>query len=61
MSDRLRDYVREESQPRFTGRPGLIEKIWTMKPDSSFASTYLWETDEAGASSWPRWRWPRPR
>jgi hypothetical protein len=47
VSDSLRDYVRDESQPRFTGRPGLVEKIWTMKPGSFFAGTYLWATEEA--------------
>jgi hypothetical protein len=47
VSDTLRDYVRDESQPRFTGRPGLIEKIWTMKPGSFFVGTYLWATEEA--------------
>jgi hypothetical protein len=47
VSDRLRDYVRDESQPRFTGRAGLIEKIWTMQPGGFFAGNYLWATEQA--------------
>jgi hypothetical protein len=49
VSDTLRDYVREESHPRFTGRPGLVEKIWTMRPGVFFAGNYLWATEEARA------------
>jgi hypothetical protein len=49
VSDRLRDYVRDESHPRFTGRAGLIEKIWTMSPGGFFAGNYLWATQEARA------------
>jgi hypothetical protein len=47
VSDRLRDYVRNQSHPRFTGRPGLIEKIWTMQPGGFFAGDYIWATAEA--------------
>jgi hypothetical protein len=47
VSDRLRDYVRDESQPRFMGRAGLVEKIWTMQPQGFFAGNYLWATAEA--------------
>jgi hypothetical protein len=47
VSDQLRDYVREESLPRFAGRPGLIEKIWTMQPGDFFAGNYLWATERA--------------
>jgi hypothetical protein len=49
IEQRLRDYVREESHPKFTGRPGLIEKIWTMKPGGFFAGNYIWATEEARA------------
>jgi hypothetical protein len=47
VSDQLRDYVRDESQPRFTGRAGLVEKVWTMRPGAFFAGTYLWSTRQA--------------
>jgi hypothetical protein len=46
---RLREYVRAESHPKFTGRPGLIEKIWTMRPGAFFAGNYMWATEEARA------------
>jgi hypothetical protein len=49
VSDKLRDYVREASHPRFTGRPGLVEKIWTMRPGVFFAGNYLWATEAARA------------
>jgi hypothetical protein len=49
VSDQLRDYVRDESYPRFAGRPGLIEKIWTMQPGLFFAGNYLWATEQARA------------
>jgi hypothetical protein len=49
VSDRLRDYVREQSHPRFTGRPGLVEKIWTMQPGGFFAGNYIWATEQARA------------
>lgn len=45
----LREYVRTESHPRFTGRPGLIEKIWTMRPGGFFAGNYIWATEQARA------------
>lgn len=45
----LREYVRTESHPRFTGRPGLIEKIWTMRPGAFFAGNYIWATEQARA------------
>jgi hypothetical protein len=45
----LRDYVRDESHPRFTGRPGLIEKFWTMRPGAFFAGNYIWATEQARA------------
>jgi hypothetical protein len=48
-SDQLREYVREQSHPRFTGRPGLIEKIWMMRPGQFFGATYLWATERARA------------
>jgi hypothetical protein len=48
-SDRLREYVREESHPRFTGLPGLIEKIWAMRPGEFFGATYLWASEQARA------------
>lgn len=46
---RLRDYVRAESHPKFTGRPGLVEKIWTMRPGAFFAGNYIWATEQARA------------
>jgi hypothetical protein len=46
VSDRLRDYVREESKPRFDGRAGLVEKIWTMRSGAFFAGVYLWATEK---------------
>lgn len=49
VSDQLRDYVRDQSHPRFTGRPGLVEKIWTMRPGGFFAGNYLWATEQARA------------
>ncbi|MBO0776469.1 MAG: hypothetical protein J2P34_09150 [Actinobacteria bacterium] len=45
----LRDYVRTESHPKFSGRPGLIEKIWTMRPGAFFAGNYIWATEQARA------------
>lgn len=45
----LRDYVRAESHPKFTGRPGLVEKIWTMRPGAFFAGNYIWATEQARA------------
>lgn len=45
----LREYVGAESHPKFTGRPGLIEKIWTMKPGTFFAGNYIWATEQARA------------
>jgi hypothetical protein len=47
VSDRLREYVGDESHPRFTGRTGLIEKIWTMQPGEFFAGNYLWANEQA--------------
>ena len=49
LSDRLREYVREESQPKFTGRAGLVEKVWMMRPVAFFGATYLWATEQARA------------
>jgi hypothetical protein len=45
----LREYVGTESHPKFTGRPGLIEKIWTMRPGAFFAGNYIWATEQARA------------
>jgi hypothetical protein len=49
VNDRLREYVGKESQPKFTGREGLHEKIWSMRPGVFFAGTYLWATEQARA------------
>ncbi len=50
VADRLRSYVRTASLPRFTGMPGLHEKVWTMREGAFFAGTYLWRTAEDRAA-----------
>ena len=44
----LRDYVRDTSVARFTGREGLVQKTWQLD-DASFAGVYLWATEQARA------------
>ncbi len=43
----LRSYVRDESMPRFAGRPGLHQKLWQMVDGGFFAGVYIWETADA--------------
>jgi hypothetical protein len=49
VEEHLRSYVRDESLPRFTGRAGLHEKIWSMAVGGFFAGTYLWADGESRA------------
>ena len=49
VEQQLREYVGTESHPKFTGRAGLIEKIWTMRPGGFFAGNYIWATEQARA------------
>jgi hypothetical protein len=42
----LRDYVRDTSWERFTGRPGLCFKTWRMVPGEWFEGTYVFESAE---------------
>ncbi len=46
---RLRDYVRDTSAPRFTGMAGLVQKTWQMTPGGFFSGIYVWSTAEARA------------
>ena len=46
-SQALRDYVREQSVPRFTGMPGLIQKSWQLAEQGFFSGVYVWATPEA--------------
>ena len=48
--DKLREYVRETSVPRFTGMPGLVQKTWQMAPGGFFSGVYVWKTAEARAA-----------
>lgn len=43
----LREYVVEESLPRFTGMDGLRMKTWRMRPGEWFEGTYVFETADA--------------
>jgi len=43
----LRDYVRDSSLPRFSGRPGLIQKTWQLVERGFFSGVYIWSTPEA--------------
>jgi hypothetical protein len=43
----LRDYVRDESVPRFTGMPGLVQKTWQLAEHGFFSGNYVWATPEA--------------
>lgn len=42
----LRDYVRDSSEARFSGMPGLVEKRWQLAPRSYFAGVYVWDSAE---------------
>lgn len=44
----LRDDVRGTSIARFTGRPGLVQKIW-QPDDDAFAGVDVWATEQARA------------
>ena len=46
----LRDYVRSESLPRFSGMPGLVQKTWQMSERGFFSGVYVWATPEARRS-----------
>ena len=48
-SQALRDYVREQSVPRFTGMPGLIQKSWQLAEHGFFSGVYVWATPQARA------------
>lgn len=43
----LRDYVLTESQPHFSGMPGLHQKTWQMAERGYFSGVYIWATAEA--------------
>ncbi len=45
----LRAYVTDQSVPRFTGMPGLHQKIWQMTEGGFFAGVFVWETAQARA------------
>ena len=45
----LREYVRETSVPRFTGRPGLVQKTWQMTDRGFFSGVYVWSSPQARA------------
>lgn len=46
----LREYVAQESVPRFTGMSGLVQKTWQMNARGFFAGVYIWTTPEARAA-----------
>lgn len=46
-ADRLRDYVRDESVPRFAAMPELHSKVWQLVDAGFFAGTYVWRTEAA--------------
>ena len=46
----LREYVAQESVPRFTNMSGLVQKTWQMNPRGFFAGVYVWATPEARAA-----------
>jgi len=46
----LREYVANESAPRFTGMPGLVQKTWQMAERGFFSGVYVWSTAEARAA-----------
>ncbi len=47
--DALRAYVAQESVPRFSGMPGLVQKTWQMNPRGFFSGVYVWASAEARA------------
>ena len=47
--DRLREYVRESSQARFTGMPGLVQKTWQLADRGFFSGVYIWSSEKARA------------
>ena len=47
--DALRQYVREQSVPRFSGMPGLVQKTWQMSERGFFSGIYVWATAQARA------------
>ena len=49
-SEKLRDYVREQSLPRFTGMPGLVQKTWQINERGFFSGVYVWATEQARSS-----------
>lgn len=46
---KLRDYVRDSSLARFSGRPGLVQKTWQLSDRGFFSGVYVWSTREARA------------
>ncbi len=49
IEQKLRDYVRDSSAPRFTGMPGLVQKTWQLAERGFFAGVYVWSTEQARA------------
>jgi hypothetical protein len=47
---KLRDYVRDTSAPRFNGMAGLVQKTWQIVPGGFFSGVYVWKTAEARAA-----------
>lgn len=45
----LRDYVAQESVPRFTDMPGLVQKTWQLAERGFFSGVYVWATQQARA------------
>ena len=45
----LRSYVETESVARFTGMPGLRQKVWQIVDGGFFAGVYVWATEQARA------------
>src|SRR5690625_2419346 len=43
--DRLREYVRDSSHPRFTNLAGLRFKTWRARPGEWFEGCYVFATD----------------
>jgi hypothetical protein len=43
----LRDYVENESVPRFRGMPGLVQKTWQINERGFFSGVYIWSSVEA--------------
>jgi hypothetical protein len=43
----LRDYVTNESVPRFRGMDGLVQKTWQLAERGFFSGVYVWATAEA--------------